>query len=465
VRHHKKEEEHLFRVQLRFCVIGVLMVVGACGAPPDSLAHLSAGEEIPQPDEIPPTTDGVEVEDGGVPEVDADPDNMPPSEDESTSAAATNAPVRDAGVELTVGPGSKYGTIQSAVNDAQLGDTVTVRAGTYRERVIVPRGGTGETRRIVIRAAANEVVKVKASERFKSWTRHSGNAYKLVLSNTVFKDGDGEVWNDLNPYAVDDDNAQIAPKDYTMGNVFIDEETTLREVSHSSANPIQEVISKENCWYSTVDDKVTTIYANFGGKDPNVENVEVALREFAFAPATITLNYITIEGFDIMHAANGDPGGYPWTQPVRDLGAISTRGGSYWTIRKNKIHNVKSVGIAIGGARVTFTDGSGYSASGGNSVMVKIVENEIYKVQHTSIYNKSSSGLLVQGNHVHHHRTRPGADHAALSMGGFRSTQYLPTTFFKKTMAGIPISAGRAFASREIFLFAPARLFTRSQRG
>ena len=43
--------------------------------------------------------------------------------------------------------------IQAAADRAQPGDTVTVQAGTYRERVDPPRSGTSDTNRITYQAA------------------------------------------------------------------------------------------------------------------------------------------------------------------------------------------------------------------------------------------------------------------------------------------------------------------------
>ena len=47
-------------------------------------------------------------------------------------------------------------TIQAAADKAQPGDTITVHAGVYRERVNPPRGGTSEDQRFVYQAATGE---------------------------------------------------------------------------------------------------------------------------------------------------------------------------------------------------------------------------------------------------------------------------------------------------------------------
>lgn len=64
------------------------------------------------------------------------------------------------------GPGTQAAplrTIQRAAELAQPGDTVTVHAGVYRERVNPPRGGESDAKRIVYQAAAGEKVATTGS--------------------------------------------------------------------------------------------------------------------------------------------------------------------------------------------------------------------------------------------------------------------------------------------------------------
>ena len=78
-------------------------------------------------------------------------------------------------------PGTKDSplrTIQRAADLAHPGDTITVHAGTYRERINPPRGGESEDRRIVYQAARGEHVEdqshgVKAAKR-KTAGMHPG---------------------------------------------------------------------------------------------------------------------------------------------------------------------------------------------------------------------------------------------------------------------------------------------------
>ncbi len=77
-------------------------------------------------------------------------------------------------------------TIQRAADLAQPGDTITVHAGTYRERINPPRGGVSDQQRIVYQAARGERVEIKGSELIKGWTKVEGDVWKVTLPNGLF---------------------------------------------------------------------------------------------------------------------------------------------------------------------------------------------------------------------------------------------------------------------------------------
>ena len=56
-------------------------------------------------------------------------------------------------------------------------------------------------------------------------------------------------------------------------------------------------------WYAEQDGDETVIYANFQGKNPNEEKVEINVRRECFMPSQTGIGYITVSGFRIEKAA------------------------------------------------------------------------------------------------------------------------------------------------------------------
>ena len=88
----------------------------------------------------------------------------------ATTPALRALPAAELHVAITgsdTNPGTQTAplrTIQRAADLAQPGDTVTVHAGVYRERVNPPRGGESDAKRIVYQAAAGQKVVITGSE-------------------------------------------------------------------------------------------------------------------------------------------------------------------------------------------------------------------------------------------------------------------------------------------------------------
>ena len=210
---------------------------------------------------------------------------------------------------------------------------MTVHGGTYREWVKPPRGGAGEDRRIVYRAAAGEAVFIKGSERITSWKRQEGGVWRAELPNSLF--------GDYNPYALQVSGGWLNYGQwhhrgdvYLNGEAFYEKETA------------EEVDATERSWHCQVNDGVTILRANFGGADPNAELAEINVRESLFMPEITGLKYITVDGFRFMHAAAN------WAPPVLELqtGAVGPRMGKHWIIENCEITNARCVGIILGHA-------------------------------------------------------------------------------------------------------------------
>jgi hypothetical protein len=224
-------------------------------------------------------------------------------------------------------------TINKAASIAQPLDIVTVHAGTYREWVKPLRGGTGENERITYRAATGEKALIKGSERISTWTDQNNGVWKVVLPNSFF--------GDYNPYALNISGGWLNYGNWHhRGDVYLNGEAFYEKQTAEKVNEAKQ------SWYCQVDDKITTIWANFGKANPNKELAEINVRESIFMPQITGLKYITVDGLDFMHAAAN------WAPPNLELqmGAVGTRMGKHWIIQNCIITNARCVGIILGHA-------------------------------------------------------------------------------------------------------------------
>lgn len=101
----------------------------------------------------------------------------------AVSAGAAEYHVSPTGSDAADGASATpFRTIQRGVDAAQPGDTVTVRAGTYRETVTFPRSGTA-TDRITVRAAPGQRVTVSGADPVTGWTLHGGAIWRAPLAS------------------------------------------------------------------------------------------------------------------------------------------------------------------------------------------------------------------------------------------------------------------------------------------
>lgn len=103
------------------------------------------------------------------------------------------------------------------------------------------------------------------------------------------------------------------------------------------------VASSRPLWKATVDEKQTTIWAQFKGIDPNEELVEINVRQSVFYPDQSGRNYITVRGFTMRHAAT------PWSGAMSEqIGLLGTHWSKGWIIENNVISHSMNTGITLG---------------------------------------------------------------------------------------------------------------------
>ena len=229
-----------------------------------------------------------------------------------------------------------YLTISKAAMLADEGDTVIVHAGVYRECVSPAHGARTETGRITYMAAEGEKVIIKGSEELHAWEKME-NVWQTRVSNAVF--------GEHNPYATSVDGDWLVkplPPPHHTGMIYLDGEALDEVVS------MKELCEKPMTWFCEVGDKETIFYANFGDADPNGATTEMNMRKSCFYPEKSGLDYITVRGFEMAHAATN------WAPPTADqVGLIGPHFAKGWIIENNIIHDARCAAISLGKDGVT----------------------------------------------------------------------------------------------------------------
>ena len=326
-------------------------------------------------------------------------------------------------------------TINAAAALAQPGDTVRVHEGEYREWVTPVRGGLSDRRRITYEAAEGERVAIKGSERITEWTPEGGTVWRAVVPNAVF--------GGFNPFAeeVDGDWLVHPPSGQRkhLGDVYLNgrsfyEVDDLAAVSAAElrsetvdgwtelAEPVLDVDQTRYVWYAEVGEESTTVWANFQGADPTIELVELNVRRSVFYPMEHHLDYITVRGFELAHAAT------PWTPPTADQpGLIGPNWAKGWIIEDNLIHDSKCSAVSLGKEVST---GHNYATLRGDKPGYQYQLESVFSarqigwdrehigshiVRRNTIYECGQNGIVghlgavfstIEDNHIHHIATK-----------------------------------------------------------
>jgi alpha-N-arabinofuranosidase len=216
-----------------------------------------------------------------------------------------------------------FRTIQHAADVAQPGDVVTVHRGVYRERISPPRGGESDARRIVYQASPGEKVEIKGSEIIKNWVKVGNDVWKVMIPNAFF--------GSFNPYSdlIHGDWFNPKGRSHHTGAVYLNRDW-LTEAA--TLDDVMKPMGSNALWFGQVDNKNTTIWAQFKDVNPNQQLVEINVRQMVFYPEKAGTNYITVRGFTLEDAAS------PWAPPTAEqIGLIGAHWSKGWIIENNKI--------------------------------------------------------------------------------------------------------------------------------
>lgn len=350
--------------------------------------------------------------------------HVSPLGDDSVSRPAATNPLR---------------TISAAARLAQPGDTILVHSGVYRERIDPPRGGESESRRIVYRALPGEKVVIKGSEQVRGWRKLHNDTWKVVLPNTFF--------GAFNPYgdAIDGDWFEPKGRQHHTGAVYVDEHwlteaATLAEVlGPSGETPL---------WHARVAGDQTAIWAQFKGIDPNEAAVEINVRQSIFYPSRTGINYITVDGFSMMHAAT------PWAPPTAEqVGLLGTNWSKGWIIQNNDIRYSVCTGITLGKYGDRWDNTSQNAAEGYVQTIERALENGWQRgnvghhiVRNNHIAHCEQAGLVgslgaifstITGNTIHDIHIRKlftGAEMAGIKIHGAIDTEISGNRIYRTTL-------------------------------
>ncbi len=137
------------------------------------------------------------------------------------------------------------------------------------------------------------------------------------------------------------------------------------------------------------DERSTKIWAQFKGIDPNDAGVEINVRKTVFYPDKPGINYITVRGFTMMHAAT------PWAPPTAEqIGLIGTHWSKGWVIENNDILYSTCVGITLGKYGDQWDNTSQNTAEGYVKTIERALENG---------WSRENIGHhIVRNNHIAH---------------------------------------------------------------
>jgi len=138
-----------------------------------------------------------------------------------------------------------------------------------------------------------------------------------------------------------------------------------------------------------VDKEKTTIWARFKGVNPNEQLAEINWRRTVFYPEKPGMNYITLRGFTLRHAAT------PWAPPTAEqVGLVGTHWSKGWVIENNVVSHSICSGIALGKYGDQWDNTSANTAEG----YVKTIERGL-----ANGWNKETIGHhVVRNNTVSH---------------------------------------------------------------
>ncbi|MBN1509205.1 MAG: carbohydrate-binding protein [Sedimentisphaerales bacterium] len=202
-------------------------------------------------------------------------------------------------------------------------------------------------------------------------------------------------------------------------------------------------------WFAQVDGTNTTIWAQFKDLNPNEAQVEINVRRAVFYPDKPFINFITVRGFTMEHAAT------PWAPPTAEqVGLIGTHWSKGWIIEDNEIRYSTCVGVTLGKYGDRYDNTSQNTAEGYVETINRALKNGWSKdnighhvVRNNHISYCEQAGLVgsmgavfctITGNvihDIHMRRLFSGAEMAGIKIHGAIDTEISHNHIYRTCLA------------------------------
>lgn len=311
--------------------------------------------------------------------------------------------------------------IATAAQRAQPGDIVRVHAGIYRESINPARGGLSDSERIIYEAAPGELVEIRGSEPVTDWELVEKGLWSIWKAEM-----DNQIFGDFNPFAspIRGDWFLCLGRPHSRGAVYLN-----GKALHEATSPEH---LQRTFWAARVGATSTTIWISCREENPNLCLVEVNVRPTIFYPEKTGINFITVRGFTMRHAATN------WAPPTAEqIGLIGTNWSKGWIIEDCIITDSRCVGVTLGKYGDEHDNTSDSSATGHLASIQRAVErgwNRIivggHIVRNNHIANCEQAGIVgslgaifseITGNKIHDihvHHLFNGAEQAGIKLHG-----------------------------------------------
>lgn len=239
-----------------------------------------------------------------------------------------------------------FKSINRAAEVLQPGERVIVKAGIYRESVQPMKGGEGPDKMISYQAEPGVIIKGSelVSEGWKladKWLGSGVNIWTIELDTLLN--------SSYNPFGIINLPKFVAQTCFTplpelmsgllgrRGLVFQNGRLLKQVDKHS------DLYASDGTYWAEANGQILHV-RYYDDAHPAQAEIEIAVREQAFAPGKYELGFIHVSGFTIEQVADG----FPWPQRA----ALSTMRGHHWIIENNTVRWVNALGIDIGKSEV-----------------------------------------------------------------------------------------------------------------